>query len=67
VIGSPDMVDIEGALGRWLADHDARAILLRPDFYIYGTAKDRHDVTPLIAELRAAFEGDGRATARCKN
>ncbi|MBV9556715.1 MAG: bifunctional 3-(3-hydroxy-phenyl)propionate/3-hydroxycinnamic acid hydroxylase [Pseudolabrys sp.] len=52
VVGSPELVDADGAIAGWLRDHEATAVLLRPDFYVYGTAKDAGGVDRLLAGLR---------------
>ena len=36
--------DVDGDLSAWLAAHGAAAVLLRPDFYVYGIARDAADV-----------------------
>lgn len=35
-----DVVDTDGVFGAWLADIDARYVLIRPDFYVAATATD---------------------------
>ena len=37
-IDSPDLIDIDGGLAAWLDAHWADAVLVRPDFYVFGTA-----------------------------
>ena len=51
VIGDP-IGDADGDIAAWLAAHDAAAVLLRPDFYVYGVARDAADVARLVAALR---------------
>ncbi len=43
-----DTVDVDGSYARWFAAVGADAVLVRPDFYIFGTA-DRGGVDRLIA------------------
>ena len=43
--------DADGDLAAWLAAHDAVAVLLRPDFYVYGIARDAADLGRLIDNL----------------
>ncbi|MBV9953656.1 MAG: bifunctional 3-(3-hydroxy-phenyl)propionate/3-hydroxycinnamic acid hydroxylase [Pseudolabrys sp.] len=52
-IGSAAMDDVEGALIGWLKQHDAAAVILRPDFYVYGTAYDAASAARVIARLSA--------------
>ncbi|MEU3935979.1 hypothetical protein AB0E85_28675 [Streptomyces sp. NPDC029044] len=41
VPGEEQVVDTTGAYAAWLAQLDAVAVLIRPDFYVYGTAIKR--------------------------
>ena len=43
--------DEDGDLTAWFAAHDAAAVLLRPDFYVYGTARDPTDLARTIDSL----------------
>jgi 2-polyprenyl-6-methoxyphenol hydroxylase-like FAD-dependent oxidoreductase len=43
--------DAEGTYRRWFAELGCRAILVRPDFYVFGTACGADDLTPLIDDL----------------
>ncbi|MHB9849009.1 bifunctional 3-(3-hydroxy-phenyl)propionate/3-hydroxycinnamic acid hydroxylase [Streptomyces krungchingensis] len=43
--------DTEGTYARWLAELNSRAVVVRPDFYVYGTAGDAPATTQLISEL----------------
>jgi len=58
------VVDIEDRLRRQFRRHRVRAVLVRPDRFIYGGDRDRLDDPLLLAVLRAAprapeREGDG--------
>jgi 3-(3-hydroxy-phenyl)propionate hydroxylase len=44
-----------GELAGWLAQHAAIAVLLRPDFYVYGLARQADDVGRMIEDLDAAL------------
>ena len=53
---APDhVVDAEGTHLAWLADHDAVAVAVRPDFYVFGTAPDAAGADALGRELAAAL------------
>ncbi|RKN03586.1 bifunctional 3-(3-hydroxy-phenyl)propionate/3-hydroxycinnamic acid hydroxylase [Streptomyces radicis] len=54
--GSGDTVavtDVDGTWLRYLAASRAAALLVRPDFYVFGAARDLAGVGPLVDELRA--------------
>jgi 3-(3-hydroxy-phenyl)propionate hydroxylase len=51
VIGEA-VADSDGDLVAWFAAHGAVAVLLRPDFYVYGIARDAVDLARLMAALR---------------
>src|SRR5262249_35366401 len=42
-----------GALESWLKQHNATAVIVRPDFYVYGTAADAGSLARLIRQLKA--------------
>lgn len=44
--------DVDGRLTSWLAAHDAAAIIVRPDFYVYGALSCVEDLPPLVRDLR---------------
>jgi 3-(3-hydroxy-phenyl)propionate hydroxylase len=48
--------DTDGSLGGWLIEHDAQAVLLRPDFYVFGTARDARETGGLIEQLRGFWK-----------
>ncbi len=51
-----DTVDLDGSYGAWFNRLGANAVLIRPDFYIFGTSS-LSDVSTLIATARAEFTG----------
>ncbi len=44
--------DADGRLTGWLREHGAHAVLVRPDFYVFGSAADATDLPALIDDLR---------------
>jgi 3-(3-hydroxy-phenyl)propionate hydroxylase len=44
--------DVDGAYGRFFAQHGAVALLLRPDFVTFGLAAERDEVSALVEDLR---------------
>ncbi|MEG3168474.1 bifunctional 3-(3-hydroxy-phenyl)propionate/3-hydroxycinnamic acid hydroxylase [Sphingomonas sp. LB3N6] len=49
-----EFADAEGTMAQWLAGHEAVAVLVRPDFYVYGTAASRDGVVGLVNDLLTA-------------
>ena len=45
--------DLDGRLTDWLAEHDAHAVLVRPDFYVFGSAASPAEVPELLDDLRS--------------
>ena len=56
VIGDP-IGDADGDIAAWLVAHEPAAVLLRPDFYVYGVARDAADVARLAAALESDLRG----------
>ncbi len=54
------VVDTEGVYHRWLASRGVRTVLVRPDFHVFGAARDRAETGEL---LRAAVDGLRGTTA----
>ena len=51
--GAPHGVrDLDGRLGAWFSDHDAHAVLVRPDLYVFGSAAQAADLPALVDGLR---------------
>jgi 2-polyprenyl-6-methoxyphenol hydroxylase-like FAD-dependent oxidoreductase/catechol 2,3-dioxygenase-like lactoylglutathione lyase family enzyme len=50
---SPDAVhDLDGRLTEWLSDHGAEAVIVRPDFYVFGAVSSTDDLPALAEDLR---------------
>jgi 2-polyprenyl-6-methoxyphenol hydroxylase-like FAD-dependent oxidoreductase len=47
------LVDVTGNYHRWLADHRGCAVVVRPDFYVYGCAADLASAQAITGELLA--------------
>ncbi len=54
--------DVDGAYGAWFTDNDCKAVVVRPDWYIYGTARDGDELSGLLEGLDNSLRGC--ATAR---
>jgi hypothetical protein len=44
--------DRDGRLSAWLSEHNAHAVLVRPDFYVFGAGASAHAVPGLLEDLR---------------
>jgi 2-polyprenyl-6-methoxyphenol hydroxylase-like FAD-dependent oxidoreductase/catechol 2,3-dioxygenase-like lactoylglutathione lyase family enzyme len=52
VVSLEDLDDLDGRLTAWLSGHSAHAVLIRPDFYVFGSAATACDVPALVEDLR---------------
>ena len=48
-------LDDDGALNAWLDEHDANFVLLRPDFYVFGTAENADSLGTLFHSLQSCL------------
>ncbi|MEU9443082.1 bifunctional 3-(3-hydroxy-phenyl)propionate/3-hydroxycinnamic acid hydroxylase [Streptomyces sp. NPDC048304] len=51
--GLTDVIDVDGFYGAYLAEHHATAVLIRPDYHVFGAAHGPEDTAALIDDLRA--------------
>jgi 2-polyprenyl-6-methoxyphenol hydroxylase-like FAD-dependent oxidoreductase len=51
------IVDVEGRYAAWMDEHDARAVLTRPDFVVFGAAPQLVDLPDLIESLDRRLSG----------
>jgi 2-polyprenyl-6-methoxyphenol hydroxylase-like FAD-dependent oxidoreductase len=49
----PGVTDLDGRLTEWLHQHGAHAVLVRPDFYVFGSVASRDELPALVSDLRA--------------
>lgn len=58
-IGGPGgFDDVDGAYGRWFAEYGVVAVLQRPDFVVFGAARELSEVSGLVDSLKSALAGD---------
>ena len=50
------VADVDGRLTAWLADHGVHAVLVRPDFYVFGSAHSANAVPELLDDLRSQLQ-----------
>ncbi len=56
--------DLDGRLTAWLTEHDAHAVLVRPDFYVFGSCPSAGELPDLLDDLRSQLQlTDKYATA----
>lgn len=48
-----DVEDVDGMLGGWLASEGAAAVLVRPDFYVFGAVRSTEAVSMMVDDLLA--------------
>mgnify|MGYP000057633062 FL=1 len=53
-LGSPELTEAEGVLGKWFETHDVQAVIVRPDHYIYGVCRTAQDVATQLDGLKLA-------------
>lgn len=58
--GAP-VVDLDGTYGRWLGTLGCAAVLVRPDFFVWGSAPSAHDADGLLQDFETAIR-----TGRCQ-
>jgi 2-polyprenyl-6-methoxyphenol hydroxylase-like FAD-dependent oxidoreductase len=49
--------DIDGVYASWFAAHSCAAVVVRPDWYVYGTASDGSSLTAMLARLAHLLRG----------
>jgi flavoprotein hydroxylase len=52
-VGQRDVVDLDNVYLPFLSQAKQVAVLVRPDFYLFGGAYDRADLATLVAGVRA--------------
>ncbi|WP_375433287.1 bifunctional 3-(3-hydroxy-phenyl)propionate/3-hydroxycinnamic acid hydroxylase [uncultured Friedmanniella sp.] len=58
IVSAPTAVaDLEQVYGSWLEEHQAYGLVVRPDYYVYGTASTPEALAALRSRLRAAWAG----------
>jgi 2-polyprenyl-6-methoxyphenol hydroxylase-like FAD-dependent oxidoreductase len=45
--------DVDGRLTAWLSEHEAHAVLVRPDFYVFGSVRAADQLPALLDDLRS--------------
>jgi catechol 2,3-dioxygenase-like lactoylglutathione lyase family enzyme len=45
--------DVDGRLTAWLSEHGVHAVLVRPDFYVFGSAPSARELPALLKDLRS--------------
>ncbi|MFE7718140.1 bifunctional 3-(3-hydroxy-phenyl)propionate/3-hydroxycinnamic acid hydroxylase [Nocardia rhizosphaerihabitans] len=50
-----DLRDFDGGWTRWFADHQIKAVLARPDHYIFATVSDLDEITQMVSQYRTSL------------
>jgi hypothetical protein len=45
--------DVDGRLTTWLSEHDVQAVVVRPDFYVFGSVQATDELPALLDDLRS--------------
>ncbi|WP_075790932.1 bifunctional 3-(3-hydroxy-phenyl)propionate/3-hydroxycinnamic acid hydroxylase MhpA [Massilia putida] len=53
------VLDLDGKFGAFMDGHGARAMLVRPDFYVYGSTARSSGIAGLLGRLEAALDRYG--------
>lgn len=53
--GDGTVVDLEGRYADWFEEAGIEAIVVRPDFYVYGTARTMEDLPRLVSSLQSVL------------
>jgi 2-polyprenyl-6-methoxyphenol hydroxylase-like FAD-dependent oxidoreductase len=48
--------DVDGRLTEWLTEHKAHAVLVRPDFYVFGSCPSPEELPELLDDLRSQLQ-----------
>jgi 2-polyprenyl-6-methoxyphenol hydroxylase-like FAD-dependent oxidoreductase len=51
-----ELEDLDGIYGAWFDEHGCEAVVVRPDWYLFGTAADGAELARLLAAIGAAFD-----------
>ena len=52
VVSLTECDDLDGRASAFLDDNDVHAVLVRPDFYVFGSAAAPDDLPALVDDLR---------------
>lgn len=55
--GGDAFVDLEGLYASWFEENGCGAVLVRPDFYVFGAVSGLEEVPDLVADLQAQLAG----------
>jgi len=64
LVALDDLEDLDGRLTAWLAEQGVEAVLIRPDYYVFGAVHAPQDTPALVDELRTQLSNheEGAAT-----
>ena len=53
VVALEDLQDLDGRLTAWLDEHELEAVVIRPDFRVFGAVEDINHLPALVDDLRS--------------
>ncbi|MGO9899117.1 MAG: bifunctional 3-(3-hydroxy-phenyl)propionate/3-hydroxycinnamic acid hydroxylase [Solirubrobacteraceae bacterium] len=59
--------DVDGRLTDWLGENFVQAVLVRPDFYVFGSVASAADLPALLEDLRSQLHVQGAAAMPATN
>ena len=61
--GSEAVADLRGTYARWFRERGLRAVVMRPDYYVFGAAADLGDLPAVVDSLRHQLGGQSEQLA----
>ena len=62
---SGDFEDVDGTYARWFAAHSCSVAVIRPDWYVYGTARDSHELSDFLNRLGRSLKHQAVRASAC--
>ena len=57
------VADLRGTYARWFRERGLRAVVMRPDYYVFGAAADLGDLPAVVDNLRHQLSGQSEQLA----
>jgi len=66
IAGAPGpgvLEDVDGTYSRWFAEHSCSIAVIRPDWYVYGTASELNELAELLDRLSGSLQPQATLTS----